>query len=341
MFGGLFVSQQNGSTVLGWCLVAACVLAIPAGLMGRTSAEHEKKPATESSPFQPLLGKDRIQVIKLYGMIQDDNDSSSIFSMGRSTNSVKRKLTKALQDDHVKSVLLRINSPGGTIGMSQELFAVVEELRAKGKPVVVSMGDVAASGGYYVSAAADRVFADPGTLTGSIGVIMHLMNWQETEKKIGLQPAVIKSGVFKDIGSADRPMTPEERVLLQGLIMDAYDQFVTAVAKGRKMDKQVVKNLADGRIYSGKQALQNKLVDELGGYDQALAWTQKNCREKFHLSKDLDVDDGTSSSEMLTNLLSSAAEPASVDGQARSLIKGVMPVALDPTYNKIPLWMME
>jgi protease IV len=335
------VSLQNGSTVLGWCLVAACVLAIPVGLIGKTSTESEKKPSTESSPFQPLLGKDRIQAIKLYGMIQDDADSSSVFSMGRSTNSIKRKLTKALHDDHVKAVLLRINSPGGTIGMSQELFAVVQELREKGKPVVVSMGDVAASGGYYVSAGADRIFADPGTLTGSIGVIMHLMNWQETEKKIGFQPAVIKSGVFKDIGSADRPMTPEEHALLQGLIMDAYDQFVTAVAKGRKMDKQVVKGLADGRIYSGKQALQNKLVDELGGYDQALAWAQKTCREKYHLSKDLDVDDGSSSSEVLSNLFSSIAEPGSTDSQARSLLKSVVPVALDPTYNKVPLWMME
>ena len=335
------MSSRVASTVMGWCLVAACVLAIPVGLIGKSSAEHEKKPTTDSSPFQPLLGKDRIQVIKLYGMIQDDSDSSSIFSMGKSTNSVKRKLTKALSDDHVKGILLRINSPGGTIGMSQELYSVVEELRAKGKPVVVSMGDVAASGGYYVSAAANRVFADPGTLTGSIGVIMHLMNWQETEKKIGLQPAVIKSGVFKDIGSADRPMSPEEHALLQGLIMDAYDQFVTAVAKGRKMDKQVVKGLADGRIYSGKQALQNKLVDELGGYDQALAWEQKTCREKNNLSKDLDVDDGTSSSEMLSNLLSSISEPGSTDSQARSLLKSVVPLALDPSYNKIPLWMME
>ncbi len=339
--GGRIVSLQNQSSILGWCLVAACVLAVPVGLMRKSSGEVEKKSSSESSIFSPMLGKDRIQVVKLYGMIQDDSDSASIFSVGHSTNSVKRKLTKALHDDHVKAVVLRINSPGGTIGMSQELFAAVEELRSKGKPVVVSMGDVAASGGYYVSAAADRVFADPGTLTGSIGVIMHFLNWQETEKKLGLQPLVIKSGVFKDIGSSDRPMSAEEHALLQGLIMDAYDQFVTAVAKGRKMDKQVVKGLADGRIYSGKQALQNKLIDELGGYDQALAWTQKTLRDKLKLSQDLDVDDGISSSEVLSNLLSSMSELPSTGGNTRSLLKGVIPASLDSEYNKVPLWMME
>jgi protease IV len=170
--------------------------------------------------------------------------------------------------------------------MSQEVSEALAEVRRKGKkPVVVSMGDITASGGYYIAAGADRIFANGGTLTGSIGVIMHLMNWQETEKKIGLQPIVIKSGEFKDIGSADRPMTPAERQLLQSIIMDSYDQFVTAVANGRKMDKEVVKKLADGRVYSGRQAKAANLVDELGGYDYALAWLQKRMPQTLQLER--------------------------------------------------------
>jgi len=333
---------QSRSAIMGWCLVAACVLAIPVGLMSKPAAHTDEKAETEeSSPFNSIANKDRIQVVKLYGMIVDDADAGSLFSGGRTTESVRKKLRKALKDDHVKAILLRINSPGGTIGMSQELYSTVLELKAKGKPVVVSMGDLAASGGYYVASASDHIFAEPGTLTGSIGVIMHLLNWQETEKKIGLQPNVIKSGAFKDIGSADRPMTPEERDMLQKLIMDSYDQFVTAVAKGRSMDKQAVKTLADGRIYSGNQALKNKLVDELGGYDDALAYTQKKCREKYSLDKDLRVDDGNSSSEFLTTLLSSMSEPGSGSQGAAGLLKGLIPNSFNPAFNKVPLWMME
>jgi protease-4 len=333
---------QSRSAIIGWCLVAACILAIPVGLIAKPATPTDRKSESEDSPFRSLTNKDRIQVVRLYGMIMDDADSSSIFSGGRTTESVRRKLRKAIKDDHVKAVLLRINSPGGTIGMSQELYSVVQELRAKGKPVVVSMGDLAASGGYYVASASDHIFAEPGTLTGSIGVIMHLLNWQETEKKIGFQPNVIKSGAFKDIGSADRPMTPEERAMLQKLIMDSYDQFVTAVAKGRKMDKQSVKTLADGRIYSGNQALENKLVDELGGYDDALAYTQKTCRSKYSLDKDLRVDEGNSSSEVLSNLLSSLCDPGSSNSEgAARMLKGLLPTSLDPAFNKVPLWIME
>lgn len=334
------MALQNRSALIGWCLIAACVLAIPVGLMARSGQSTEHKDSETESPLR-VFKSDRIQVIKLSGVIADTSESSTFFSSELSADGVRRKLRKAIKDDHVKAILLRVNSPGGTVGTSQEIYDTLLELRSKGKPVVVSMGDVAASGGYYVASAADRIFANPGTLTGSIGVIMHLLNWQETEKKIGLMPNVIKSGAFKDIGSPDRPMTPAEHELLQALIMDSYDQFVTAVSKGRKIPKEQIKVLADGRIYSGQQALKNKLIDELGGYDAALAWLQKDCREKYHLSKDLEVDEGNRSSEILSSLFESMSKTNLFGGQARSVLKDVLPVSMDPAYNKVPLWLME
>ncbi len=215
----------------------------------------------------------------------------------------------------------------------------MDQCRKKGKPVVVSMGDVAASGGYYIASGSDRIFANPGTLTGSIGVIMHLLNWQETEKKLGIQPVVIKSGLFKDIGSADRPMTPEEKTLLQSIIMDSYDQFVCAVAQGRKMDKEEVKKLADGRIYTGRQALKVKLVDELGGYDEALSALQKTARDKFKLDKDLPVDDGASSLNLFSNFFQSSS--SSRLSRENGLLKGIIPDFLNSSFNKQPLWIMQ
>ena len=194
-------------------------------------------------------------------------------------------MRKALTNNKVKGILLRVNSPGGTVPTSQELYEAVLKLKEKGKPVVVSMGDVAASGGYYVSCAADRVVANPGTLTGSIGVIINLMNFKGLADKIGVTPAVIKSGEFKDIASPYRPMTQAEHDILQALIMDSYDQFTTAVSKGRKLPIETVKKIADGRIYSGRQAQKLGLVDELGTYSDAIAALQKICKERYSLKE--------------------------------------------------------
>lgn len=164
------------------------------------------------------------------------------------------------------------------------------------------------------------------------------MNLQEVEKKIGIEPVVIKSGQFKDIGSSDRAMTPAERELLQNIIMDSYDQFVTAVADGRKMDKETVKKLADGRIYSGRQAAKVKLVDELGGYEEALASLQKLARNKFKLNKDLDVDDGKGLNSLTSLLESSMKIPLPNSG---GLLSGVLPESMQTKYSRQPLWLME
>ncbi len=152
---------------------------------------------------------------------------------------------------------------------SQEIYRAVRELQKK-KKVIVSMGSVAASGGYLIATAADRIVANPGTITGSISAVMHFADVQELMKKVGVRSSVIKSGKFKDIGSPVREMTAEEKQLIQGIVDDIYDQFVRTIAENRKIPLEIIMSLADGRIFSGRQALQLKLVDELGGLQDAV-----------------------------------------------------------------------
>ena len=330
------MNLKQGHKFLAWAILALCLVSVPVGLWSkRTSGLSGDKSERSSEKGFSLLGKiDRIQVVKLSGMIINDEDHSSIFPDLNSSTSVRRQLHKAAENEHIKAVLIRINSPGGTVAMSQELNDAVKAIRAKKKLVVVSMGDVTASGGYYVASAADKIFASPGTLTGSIGVIMHLLNLSEIEKKLGVTPFTIKSGQFKDIGTMDRAPTKEEQELLQTLIMDSYDQFVTAVADGRKMDKEQVKKLADGRIYSGRQALKNKLIDALGGYDDALAYVKKECTTKYN--KDLYVDEGRSSMGILSAFIENKLDTPQID-----IFKGVVPESMNPRFLHQPLWMME
>jgi protease-4 len=180
------------------------------------------------------------------------------------------QLIRFKEDSSIKAIVLRIDSPGGGVGPSQEIFREVTKI-VEMKPVVVSMGSVAASGGYYIAAPARRILANPGTITGSIGVIMEFTNWQELLDKLGLKAQVVKSGRYKDIGSPVRPMSEGDRELLQSLIDDVHRQFVDAVARGRNLPEDEVRSLADGRIFTGSQALEAGLVDELGNLQDAIA----------------------------------------------------------------------
>jgi protease-4 len=198
-----------------------------------------------------------------------------IVSRGSGTGSASsHKIVRALRQaekDKVKGILLTVDSPGGSAAASQEVFQEVMRIKGKQKiPVVCTMGDIAASGGYYIAAAADEIVANRATLTGSIGVIMYLFNTKGLLDKIGVTPEVIKTGPFKDIASPYRPMTPAERQLLQNLIGNTYDQFLGDVAKGRKMTVAQVKTLAGGAIYTGEQAQKVKLVDTLGSRTDAI-----------------------------------------------------------------------
>jgi protease-4 len=179
-------------------------------------------------------------------------------------------LESMVEDPGIQAIVLRVDSPGGGAAASQEIFEYIKGVQEQGMPMVVSMGSVAASGGYYIACTADTIFANPGTLTGSIGVVMSFTNLEELFGKIGLDFEVIKSGRFKDTGSWSRQMTDAERALLQGTIDDIHAQFVEAVAEGRGMEYDAVAALADGRIFSGRQALEAGLVDRLGTLEDAV-----------------------------------------------------------------------
>ena len=199
---------------------------------------------------------DHVAVVDVEGLIHESDTTI-------------RRLRGYVKDPAVSAIVLRIDSPGGGVGPSQDIFREVVKARAK-KPVVASMGAVAASGGYYIAAACSRIVAGPGAITGSIGVILSLSNLEGLMDKIGLKPEVIKSGKFKDAGSPYRPMSGEERAFLQGLVDNLYQQFVADVARERKMDVEAVRALADGRVFTGTQALEHKLVDELGNLQDAI-----------------------------------------------------------------------
>jgi protease-4 len=210
---------------------------------------------------ESLWGGEKIAVIEVRGVILDPQP-------------VVERLVKLRKNENVKAIVLRIDSPGGGVGPAQEIFAEVKKAQ-KEKKVLVSMGSVAASGGYYIACGADKILANPGSITGSIGVIVESLNVEELLRKLGLRSMVVKSGKHKDLGSPLRPMTEEERKLLQGVLDSVHEQFIRAVAEGRKLPVEKVRELADGRIFSGEQARELGLVDELGNLEDTLAMAAK------------------------------------------------------------------
>lgn len=209
--------------------------------------------------FKPDVSFGRkVALIELEGTITDSRD-------------IVRQFKKYRDDASIEAIVFRIESPGGGITPSQEIFDIVKKTRASGKPVIVSMGSVAASGGYYVACPADTIVANPGTITGSIGVIIQYPNVDKLLDKVGVKFTTIKSGEFKDAMSPFRDMTKPEETYLQNFVMNAYGQFVLAVATERNLDTAYVRQYADGRVYTGEQALELKLVDVLGTYEDAIS----------------------------------------------------------------------
>lgn len=205
-----------------------------------------------------LVSGEKIAVVKIEGVILDSHD-------------IIEELKEYSSNDSVKAILLRIDSPGGAVAPSQEIYEEVKRIREEGKKKVISsMGSVAASGGYYIASVSDKIVANPGSITGSIGVILELANISGLMKKVGVESVVVKSGKYKDIGSIFRAMTKEERDLLQGVIDDTHDQFIEAVAEGRGLDKEKVVSIADGRVFTGRQAKKLGLVDEIGNMQHAI-----------------------------------------------------------------------
>jgi len=210
---------------------------------------------------ESLWGDEKIAVIEIKGVIIDPQP-------------IIEKLIKFRKNENVKAIVLRIDSPGGAVGPAQEIHAEIKRVQQQ-KKVLVSMGAVAASGGYYIASGADKILANPGSITGSIGVIVESLNVEELFRKLGLRSTVIKSGKHKDLGSPLRQMTPEEKKLIQGVLDSVHEQFIRAVAEGRKLPVEKVRSLADGRIFSGDQAKNLGLVDELGNLQDAIALAAK------------------------------------------------------------------
>jgi len=198
----------------------------------------------------------KIALIRVEGPILDS---------GKTVDEIK----KYANDASIKAIVIRVDSPGGAVAPSQEIYAQVKKAAAK-KSVVVSMGSIAASGGYYISAPATKIIANPGTLTGSLGVILEIPNIEKLMEKIGVKTEVIKSGRHKDIGSMYRPIGKEEKNILQGVMDNVHEQFIKAVAEGRGLDIDAVKKIADGRIFTGEQAVEYGLVDELGTLEDSI-----------------------------------------------------------------------
>jgi len=201
---------------------------------------------------------EKVGIIEIIGAITDSKD-------------IIHNLKRFRENDSIKAIVVRIDSPGGGVGPSQEIFREIRKT-SESKKVIASMGGVAASGGYYIAAGADGIVVNPGTITGSIGVIMGYTNFQEILKKIGMVPVVIKSGEYKDIGSPVREMTKKEEEILRNLANQIHRQFIKAIVEGRGIEQSKVEKFADGRIFSGEEAKKLGLVDRFGNLEDAIEW---------------------------------------------------------------------
>ena len=344
--------------VLAASLVVLCLIA--ALLSGSQQMNPQPQSSSRSSSTSVLeqVGSERIAVFSLRGQITGASPGG--FFADSAVPSLQSRLRDAAENDKIKAVLLQINSPGGTVGTSQEIYRAVMMVREAGKPVVVTMEDVAASGGYYVASAADKIYANPGTLTGSIGVIIQGLDFGELLQEYGVKAEIYKTGEFKDLLSPFQDPSEAEQELLQTLVDTTLDQFITDVSAGRQqlpaspegfdpvltdemielreaLNKQQVRQLADGRIFTGEQAMQVGLVDALGGYEEAIADLRTLAGDEDEElvvgGSNLDLD------QFLRQVLSGNFLNRSGKQEWISLFKGVLnqPATRDPALKL--LWL--
>ncbi len=273
-------------------IILLCIICLFAGIF----SIDKNKPYMEDGQKQSkkiISHSNKVAVIELDGAIASSSESSFFASEANAAGMLK-SLKLAKEDNEIKGVILKINSPGGTVAMSQNIYNQIMETR-KNKPVIALLDDVAASGGYYIASAGDRIIAQDGTLTGSIGVIFSFMDYHNLlADKLNVKNVVIKSGKFKDIGSSTREMTDEERDLMQNIVNDSYDQFLNAIKVGRierndkysaekaNLSEDTLKENADGRVFTGKQAKELGFVDLTGDIDTAKTVIETMMNEKFN-----------------------------------------------------------
>ena len=259
----------GGLVALGLLVITggldALVLALGNGGSIGSSAAYEEEYVSGQGP-------DKIAVVPVEGTIASADTTVAGTQPTTTPEGLADALRQAKEDSSVVAVVLEVNSPGGGVTASDEMHqSILDFKKQTGKPVVVSMGDVAASGGYYISTAADRIVANQTTLTGSLGVIFALTDFSELAKRYGVEQEVVKSGKFKDMGSSFRDLTPKERDILQSIVNESYNRFVGVIVEGRGLPEERVREIADGRVYSGEQAKKLGLVDSFGGLGEAAA----------------------------------------------------------------------
>ena len=303
--------MQRNQILFGCGVIALAVvlLAVIAGLAGLLFGEGKGH-------------KECVGVLHIGGVIQSGGSGGGMFAPSVSgSETIVETLKDGLEDKNVKAIVVRINSPGGSPGGSQEIYTQIMKMRGS-KPIVVSMGDVAASGGYYIAAAGDIIFANPGTLTGSIGVRMGWLNFRELMEKYGVKGEIVKAGKYKDMGSPFREMTEEERKLFEASVNNIHKQFITDVARGRKMEVRDVQKLATGEVFTGEQAKANSLVDRLGGLEDAVEYAAR----KAGLKGDFETRN-LEQSGLLPQLLQTTAPRGvipSADGDLTSLAEHLL-----------------
>jgi len=259
------------------------------------------------NPSATTLFKEKIGVVSITGAITSGNKISS-------------ELVKFAKDESIKAIILQINSPGGGVGATQEIYREVQKITPQ-KPVIAAMGSVAASGGYYVAAPATKIVSNPGTITGSIGVFIQFVRLEELMTKIGVELEIVKSGEFKDMGSPDRKLTQRDREIINALIKDLQSQFVAAVASGRSLSVQKVREIADGRIFSGARAKDLGLVDFLGNFQDAVEIT----KTIVGIQGDVELVYPKKSSGELWNLL--------LESSARHVVKALTDTGAGVAYR--------
>lgn len=262
--------------------------------------------------IRKIIKDKNVALIKFDGIIMDSESYP-----------VTKRLIKAfkeVEEREFKALVFRVNTPGGTVGSSQEIYDALMKLKDKGTKVIISYGDVSASGGVYISMAADKIVANSGTITGSIGVIIKSSNFKKLYEKIGIDSEVVKSGPYKDIMSSSRALTEEEKALLQGLIDNAYNQFVEVVSKGRNLTPEQVKEFADGRIFTGEQALDLGMVDKLGSLKDSIDY----AAELVGIEGEPNVVNLSPKKSMFSQMVSSKMQH----------------IELMSNYSGMPLWLM-
>lgn len=266
------------------------------------SAMFNNQGIGDMDPFTEQVEKDgnsnhRIAHLTLNGEIMSGGESGGLFGGGEYNHEAfLKQLDKVKDDDTVDGMLLTVNSPGGGTYPSDEIYQKIKQIKKADKKVYVQMEDMAASGGYYISAPADKIYAGPQSMTGSIGVIMSNIDYSDLQKKLGIKENVIKSGDHKDILSSSRHMTKEEKQIMQSVIDDSFDRFVDVVKDGRHMSESKVRHLADGRVYSAQQAKDNGLIDEIGYKQTALKTLSKDIGKDNPEVFEYSMDDGFFSS---------------------------------------------